>query len=428
VKAAIAAWSFVPPKVNLNRNPVLRNTGLQFIGKGITASADLLVTFLITRALGAAGYADFAKVFTLVALLYLGLDFGFNAIIVRRLGHKPQALAAEFSTLLSTRLAYAFMLFMLLGLFLLLTPTAVDTGYTFPVKIAILIFGLSLFTQSLFTSVNAIFQHRLDYFPAVLAAALGALSGLVAVIISLIFSPGLISLVTAHLFGSLVMAATSFVFITRLTPVRWHCRWPAIRNLIVATLPIGLMLLLNALMIRLDTIIVTLTRPNLEIGWLGLAYRLYDNLLILPLFCLNALYPIMIQRFSLSPAHLRHLVWRSAQILFLASLCLGLILFFATPLLVIFGSDMLPAAPALKILSLALPWFFLTSLLQWTLITLHRERVLITAYALGLIFNAAINFWAIPRFGYLAAATTTGLTEVLVFILLLFPVLKSFQE
>jgi len=427
VKAAIAAWSFVP-KVNLIRNPILRNTALQFVGKGITATTDLLVTLLITRTLGAAGYADFAKVFTLVTLFYLFLDFGFNAIIVRRLGHKPQAIAAEFSTLLSTRILYAFTLFILLCFFVLLTPTATSAGYTLPVKIAILIFGLSLFTQSLFTSVNAIFQHRLDYFPAVFSASLGTLVGLVAVVISLLFFPGLLSLVIAHLFGSLVMAATSLFFMTRLAPVRLHFRLPAIRNLIVATLPIGLMLFLNALMIRLDTIIVTLTRPNLEIGWLSLAYRLYDNLLILPLFCLNALYPIMIHRFTLSPAHLRRLVWRSAQILFLASIFLALILFISTPLLIIFGPAMLPAAPALKILSLALPLFFLTSLLQWTLITLHRERALITTYALGLIFNAAINLLAIPRFGYLAAATTTGLTELLVFILLLFPVLKSFQE
>jgi len=427
VKAAIAAWSFVP-KVNLIRNPIFRNTALQFVGKGITAAADLLVTWLITRTLGAAGYADFAKVFTLVTLFYLFLDFGFNAIIVRRLGHKPSLLASEFSTLLSTRILYAFTLFMLLCLFLFLTPTDADAGYTLSVKISVLIFGLSLFTQAVFTSVNAIFQHRLDYFPAVFSASLGTLVGLIAVIVSLIFFPGLLSLVTAHLFGSLVMAATSLIFITRLAPIRLHLHLPAIRDLIFATLPIGLMLMLNALMIRLDTIIVTVTRPSLEIGWLGLAYRLYDNLLILPLFCLNALYPIMIHRFIRNPLHLRRLVWRSGQILLLASIFLALILFFSTPLLIIFGSDMLPATPALKILSLALPLFFLTSLLQWTLITLHRERTLITAYALGLIFNATINLLAIPRFGYLAAAATTGLTELLVFILLLFPVLKSFQK
>lgn len=423
MKAATAAWSFVP-KVNLIRNPIFRNTALQFIGKGITASIDLLVTWLITRNLGAAGYADFAKVFTLVTLFYLWLDFGFNAIIVRRLGRKPKVLASEFSTLLSTRIFYAFTLFTLLCLFLLVTPT---TGYTPQVKLAALIFGFSLFTQAVFTSVNAIWQHRLDYFPAVFSAGLGTLSGLIAVIVSLIFFPGLLSLVTAHLFGALVMAATSLIFITRLAPIRLHFHLPEIRGLIFATLPIGLMLFLNALMIRLDTIIVTLTRPNLEIGWLGLAYRLYDNLLILPLFCLNALYPIMIHRFIRHPLYLRRLVWRSGQILLLTSILLALILFFSTPLLIIFGSDMLPAAPALKILSLALPLFFLTSLLQWTLITLHRERALIAAYALGLIFNATINLFAIPRFGYLAATATTGLTELLVFLLLLFPVLKSFS-
>ena len=85
---------------------------------------------------------------------------------------------------------------------------------------------------------------------------------------------------------------------------------------------------------------------------------------------------------------------------------------------------MLPASPALKILSFSLPFFFLTALLQWTMLTLHQESLLIKVYALGLFFNASVNLIVIPRFGYLAAAVTTGLTELLIFVLLLSPVLK----
>ncbi len=406
---------------------IISNTAVQLVGKLINTSVDLLVTLLITRFLGASTYGDFTKTFTLVTLLYLFLDFGFNAIIVRRLGHKPKSLTSEFSTLLSTRLVYAFMLFTLLCLFLLLTPTTAATGYTPQVKLAIFIFGLSLFSQAIFTSVNALFQHHLHYLPVVISGNLGTLLGLVAVILSLLFSPGLLTLVSAHLFGSFIMAITSLVFVSRLTRPSLTLNFAASLRLISETLPVGLMLFLNALMIRLDNIIVTLTRPTLEVGWLGLAYRIYDTLLILPLFFLNALYPILIREHKLNPPHFRHLVWRAGQLLFVTAFPLSLILFFSTPLLTLFGPDMLPAAPALKILSFALPIFFITSLLQWTLIALHRERTLILAYAAGLLFNATVNIFAIPRWGYLSAAITTGLTELIVLSLLILPVLKSFS-
>lgn len=411
----------------LINNPIFRNTAIQLIGKTVNTGADLLVTLFITRFLGAQGYGDFTKVFTLIALLYLFLDFGFNAVTVRRLGSKSSSLSSEFSLLLTARIFYAFILFTLLCVFLLIIPTAPTDGYTFPVKSAIFIFGFSLFSQAVFTSVNALFQHRLDYFPVVFSGTLGTLIGSLAVLASLFFSPNLLTVILAHLFGSLVMATFSFIFVSRLVPISLHADWPALRHLILETAPIGIMLFINALMIRLDSIIVTLTRSTLEVGWLGLAYRIYDNLLIIPLFCLNALYPVMISRRQSSPLHLRLLIWRAGKFLLIISLLLAFLLFVSTPLLVIFGQAMLPASPALKLLSFSLPFFFLTSLLQWTMLTLHQEQLLIKVYALGLFFNASLNLIAIPRFGYLAAALTTGLTELLIFLLLLPPVLKSFK-
>ena len=130
---------------------------------------------------------------------------------------------------------------------------------------------------------------------------------------------------------------------------------------------------------------------------------------------------------SSSLPKLKSLFNRSSQILLLSSLILLAILFFFSPLIRLFGSDMAPAIPALRILSLTLPLFFLTAIFQWTLITLHQEILLIKIYSLGLIFNAATNILVIPRWGFLAAAITTGLTELVILILLLSPVLKSFQ-
>ena len=129
-----------------------------------------------------------------------------------------------------------------------------------------------------------------------------------------------------------------------------------------------------------------------------------------------------------APSPLRRLFFRSLQFLTLSALILSLLLFLSSPLLSIFGASMLPSVPALRILSLALPFFFITALFQWTLLAFHQEKLLIKTYAVGLLFNASVNLLLIPRWGFIAAPITTGLTEVLILLLLLPSVLKSFRH
>jgi len=161
--------------MNSARRLIVNNTAVQLFGKFFSTLTTLLTTLLITRFLGAEVYGDFTKVFSTVILLYMVLDFGFNAIVVRRLGLRPAHLSADISNLIVMRLLYAFILSLLLSLFLLASPTPATHGYTLAVKQATLIFSLSFFFQGIFTSLNAVFQHRLNYLPSVLSGSLGNL-------------------------------------------------------------------------------------------------------------------------------------------------------------------------------------------------------------------------------------------------------------
>lgn len=403
---------------------IFSNTAVQLLGKAFNISADLIVTFLITRSLGAITYSNFAKVLSLVTLFYLFLDFGFNAIVVRRLGKKPDSLSRQFSTLLVLRLVYALILFIFLCLILFLLPHSSLNGFTSEVKLASLIFGLSFFFQGIFTSANSIFQHRLNYLPVVVSSSVSSLLTLILVLFAISFSPNLLGITLAHLLGTFILATINLFFALRLVNFNPALNLTAYTRLIKETLPLGIMLILNAAMSKLDTILVTLFRPTLEVGWLNLSYRIYDTLLVLPQLVLNILYPVMVRHHQFGIPNLRYLVFKSSKLLLFASIILATMIFISSPLLIIFGSDLLPAATSLKILSFFLPFFFVTTLLQWTALTLYQEKLLIKIYGLGLIFNASANLILIPRFGYLAAALTTGLTELLVFILLLTNLLK----
>jgi len=62
---------------------VIYNTGAQIIAKAISASTTLIITLLIGRSLGPAGFGDFTKIFVFVGYFYTFVDFGLNSIYVK---------------------------------------------------------------------------------------------------------------------------------------------------------------------------------------------------------------------------------------------------------------------------------------------------------------------------------------------------------
>lgn len=66
-----------------------------------------------------------------------------------------------------------------------------------------------------------------------------------------------------------------------------------------------------------------------------------------------------------------------------------------------------------------MPFFFLSALFWHGLIIYGKQKYLISVYVIGAIFNLVTNIIFIPRYSYIAAATTTVVSEALVLALLI---------
>jgi O-antigen/teichoic acid export membrane protein len=72
-----------------------------------------------------------------------------------------------------------------------------------------------------------------------------------------------------------------------------------------------------------------------------------------------------------------------------------------------------------------LPFFFTTSFMQWILIALGKQKYLMIVYLLSTILNIVLNIIFIPQYSYVACAIITLVSEALVFLFLLIPLLKA---
>jgi O-antigen/teichoic acid export membrane protein len=160
------------------------NTLSQLIGKVISALATFVVTFVIARQLGAAGYGDFVKITTYIAFFYLFADFGINALYLQQAESR-----ASWPALIIIRTIIGILLMPLAIGIVSLLPHAGTQGYTSFVRLGILLYSPTILLQAWITTSNAIFQKRLRYDLATWAIFFGSLASVILLWILFVVSP-----------------------------------------------------------------------------------------------------------------------------------------------------------------------------------------------------------------------------------------------
>lgn len=411
---------------------IAANTIYQLIGRGMAIIIGIAIVALITRSLGTAGYGVYVLATTIPALFFLLTDFGLNAVYLREVAKDDRHLK-KFGSLLGLRLTFSLLFFSLAASYVLFFspyPPLVKGGITLGL--------LAIFAQSIFTSLNALFQHNLRYNLSVLAEFISWILELSLVVLIFFLGLGFLFFVGAWVLSFFAAAGFAFLLsfklkegpIIRLWRRRrflsvakgsyfWDSAWA--KRLITSAFPLGLMLVFAQINGKADVFLLSLLDQPESLGIYGLAYKVFENLLFAPLFFVNALYPVMLKDHQLSLQALWDRLGKGVLIMLAAGFVFTLLAFLFAPLAVFIlgGESFSSSILVLQLLSFGLPLFFVSVPLQWFLITVGKEKILPLIYGLAAFSNVAINSIFIPKFSYLASIFATLFSEALIFILLL---------
>ena len=240
------------------------------------------------------------------------------------------------------------------------------------------------------------------------------------VIVVLLMQPTLLLLSVALLIPPLVALFVSFAIARRLTSGATGRReterheGPAFQARLGAVLrgagPIGAGVLLSAIYFRCDVYFVSYWHGLEAVGMYNAVFRLVEALRLLPAAALAVAFPALVRAADARPLR------RLALTLTAGGLLTMVATFLAAPALVqvIYGATYLPAAPALRILALALPLFFLNYALTHQVIAWDGQRAYAMITAAALVANIAGNMLLIPSQGMVGAAWSTLFTELVV--------------
>lgn len=383
------------------------NTASQLLGKVIGAGTSFAVAFFLARSLGADGFGDFTKITTYIAPFYLIADFGLNALMLQK-----KDTSAWWSRLLGLRIIGSALLVFLAVSVLAFLPQGSTQGYTNLVRFGIIVFAPSILFQAVITTANALFQKNLRYDLASAAIALGSV---VTVLILFMFRMTVVMSVVAVLVGTAVTSGASLFFVKRFSQVI-HPAFSreSLTQLLLPSLPLGMTLFFNLIYFRADSFILTLTRSTSDVGIYGLAYKVFEIALVMPTFVMNSVYPLFLEKTN---DEFLSIFKKVLVFMVLSSVFMILILWAAAPLLSRVRSDFAASIIPLRVLSLGLPFFFVSSLAMWTLITLKKQTVLMMVYGVSMAMNILLNIQLVPMYGYMAAAWITVASEGVVLVL-----------
>ncbi|MBI4064819.1 oligosaccharide flippase family protein [Candidatus Gottesmanbacteria bacterium] len=413
------------PQLSSTRLAIFWNTGSQLVGKFINSGTTFLITILIARSFGVDGFGDFTKITTYIAFFYLLADFGINAVYLQ----KQETEENLWGVLLGLRLVGSIALVFLSLAILSFLPRGIGQGYTSLVRLGIILFSPAIIVQAVITTANASFQKHLRYDLSTLSLTIGSIISLLCVwVITMVVSPsvGSVFATSGFLIGLVVTSVTSLFFAAKLTALTLSLRWKSMLPLLLSSIPLGLTLLFNQLYFRADTFILTITRSTTEVGLYGLAYKFFELPLAIATFFMNSMYPLLLAQQTQSAKlpsgrlgtgktqNFQNLIWKSGIFLLLASLILLLLFWFIAPLITLIRPEFTPSVGAFRILILGLPFFFLSSLTMWTLVTLKKHVLLASIYGASMVGTIILDLYAIPRFGYMGAAWITVISEAIV--------------
>jgi O-antigen/teichoic acid export membrane protein len=368
---------------------------------------SLVVVIVLANALGDTRYGQYTTLIAYLALVSVVADFGFNPLYTREAARSQRELGDFLGTLLVFKVVLAAASVVILAI-------ALQVGAGLP---GLILPGAALLIATAYANLLR------NTFSAVGRAEFDA----VAIIAEIVIQGGLIILGSRRHAGVnyYVWAYTaSFMFtivyslvvirVFKLGRVRLGLDLALVRRWFPLALPFGITFFLTNLYFRADVPILQHFRSFAEVGWYTFAYKPFEALQFIPLAIQAVVYPLLGVYFVSDASRLKLAYARFFKVLLLLGWPLTVGTFVLVhPIIRIFNrsGSFAQSEPSLRILAFGIVFLFANSAFYAMLNAINRQHLNAWATGLAAAINIGLNLVFIPLYGYLAASTTTVVTE-----------------
>jgi O-antigen/teichoic acid export membrane protein len=387
---------------------IARNTTVQATADAIGKVASLAFYVVMARRLGQEQFGDFTFALSLVLLCTVFAGFGVAELIARTLAKDPSV-----GSRLLTDGIIAVGAFGALGAAAAVVVAAV-ADYDAVVVETTAVLAVAAVVELVSKIFYATFQGLEDMAPAATSLLIQRFFTAIVGIGVLLAGAGLVAAAAVYLAGALLAQAHAAFRLARRRIRPHRTISPAgARALVTASVTIGVTILLNTALFRIDATILSAIKGNAAVGIYGAAYRLLESTLFLSWAFVTALLPVMARLSRTSSPTLGEVYTVGFKLIAVVLLPLGAIFVaFAHPIVeLIYTSAYLDAVSAVRWLGGAVALYGVSYLASHLLIAQSRPDALPWVNGIVLTVNVVLNLIVIPRWSYDGAAAVTSISE-----------------
>jgi O-antigen/teichoic acid export membrane protein len=393
---------------------------VQIIGRIGNLALGVVVTLVIVRQLGAHGFGQWS---TIVAISQIAANFGelgLGQVAVSRAAADPGRESQWLGALLSLRLLLAIPIAIVSAVAVLLIAPTQASRIAGVLLSCVLLLGAP-------AAMTVAFQLRVRNDISIAIMTLNSVVWTASVLVVAVLSGGIVALAVAFTAVSLMTSSVTLLAARRVVPIRLRGTRQDWGGLMKVGLGVGAAGILVTLYVKLDQILVLEFAGSLQAGLYGAAYRVLEQVQFIPSAVMTTLFPLIASTYPGDLPRVRGLLQRIAEYLALASLPILVFTSIAAGPIVtlLFGTKLHAAAPALPILMGAFVSISFGYIAGSMVVILELQRRFLGYAAIALVLNTVLNVILIPRYGFVAAAWVTVLTEVTVMSLTMRSVLRA---
>lgn len=393
---------------------IARNTIVQTIGKIVSVALGWVIVVMMTRSLGAEGFGAYTIMTAYLQFFGVAVDFGFVLVSSQLLAERPDDQPRIFANLLGFRLATS-------AVVLAIAPLAIWAfPYSLLVKQGVVVLTLSFFLAALMQVFTGFFQKELKV-GRVLLGEIGSRVVLLAFIAwALSTGGGIFTMLLGVVAGALVNFLVLSISAGRFFPIRvaydkelwqlmWRRSWPLMATIV-----------LNLIYLKADTVILSLTRSQAEVGVYGAMYRVFEVLVTFPTMFASLLLPVLAGFWVRQDREqFRSTALRGVEAVVFAAVPMVIgVAFIAPHVVTMFGQEFLNDGPTLlRWLVLANAFVFIGTYFAHLVVAVDKQKNMIMPFAITAAIGLVGYLIFIPRYGALGAAVMTAVSEAVIALL-----------
>lgn len=386
------------------------NTLLQTIAKIASTLFAIIAFGMLTRYLGTEGFGAYTTITAFLQFFGILVDMGLSVIAIQLMSEVGQDHKKNFDNILTIRLITGIVIYVIAPLAALFFP------YSSDIKFGILLMAPSFFISSLIQLSTTPYQAELKMMVPMIADIVSKVILIAGIAWIMAAGGGLPGIIAAILLNNAVQWLILFLFCRE-----WHrrlaCDWHVWRAVFHRSWPIALSILCNVIYLRADTLVLSLTRSQTEVGLYGAAFRVLEVMMTLPIMFIGLALSSFARAWSSGDrASFARYFQKSFDVMALGAfpIIVGTWFVGRDIMVLIAGEQFNTSGDLLKLLIIAVGAIFFGSLFGHLINIINEQRRMLIGYAIVAAISIGAYLFFIPQYSYWAAAIITIITEMLI--------------